>query len=94
MYFVTTVSEKNGTRCVGYFTDKDTAIEIVENNIGDIYEEGYYPYAVIENIPEGLYQYDQNPLWFTYIDKTNKYQISSPPLFIRKEHHMVGFGIG
>lgn len=93
MYFVTTVSEKHGNRCVGYFTDKETAVEVVENNIGDIYEAGYYPYAVIENIPEGLYQYDTEPLWFTYIEKTDKYQVSTAPLFVRKGH-FAGFAIG
>lgn len=93
MYFVTTVSKEHGNRCVGYFTEVEAAIEVIENNIGDIYEAGYYPYAVIEKIPEGLYQYDQNPMWFTYIEKTEKYQPTPPPLFIRKEH-LVGFAIG
>lgn len=92
MYFITTISEKD-TRCVGYFTDKETAIEVLENNIGDLYEAGCYPYAVIENIPEGIYQYDFEPTWFTYIEKTNKYQISSPPLFIRK-NRTIGYAIG
>ncbi len=94
MYFITTVDPKdNDVRCVGYFSDKDMAIEVVENNIGDIYEAGCYQYAVIEHIPEGIYQYDTEPLWFTYIEKTQKYQPCATPLFIRKEH-MVGFAIG
>ena len=93
MYFVTTVSEKHGNRCVGYFTEKETAIEVVKSNAGDINEAGYYPYAGIENIPEGLYQYDQDPIWFTYIEKTEEYKISPTPLFVRK-NHFVGFGIG
>ncbi len=94
MYFITTIDPKdNDIRCVGYFSDKDMAIEVVRNNIGDIYEAGCYPYAVIEHIPEGIYQYDMEPLWFTYIEKTQKYQPCATPLFIRKEH-MVGFAIG
>jgi len=93
MYFITSVS-KDDNRCVGYFSDKETAIEVVENNVGDLYEAGCYPYIVIENIPEGIYQYDQDPIWFTYVEKTEKYQISPPPLFIRKERHLVGFAIG
>ena len=94
MYFITSVSKNaDEYRCVGYFSDKETAIEVVENNVGDLYEAGLYPYAVIENIPEGIYQYDQDPTWFTYVEKTDKYQICSTPLEIRKQH-LVGFGIG
>ena len=92
MYFITSVS-KTDTRCVGYFSDKETAIEVVQNNAGDLYETGCYPYVVIENVPEGLYQYDFEPIWFTYIEKTDKYQISPPPLFVRKQR-TVGYGIG
>jgi hypothetical protein len=94
MYFITTIDPKdNDVRCVGYFSDKNIAIEVVENNIGDIYEAGCYQYAVIEHIPEGIYQYDTEPLWFTYVEKAQKYQPCATPLFIRKEH-MVGFAIG
>ena len=94
MYFVTAVNSKNDTRCVGYFSDKEMAIEVVENNIGDLYEAGCYPYIVIENIPEGIYQYDTQPIWFVYVKKTEKYQICATPLFIRKQKCMVGFAIG
>lgn len=94
MYFITTIDPKDEDyRCVGYFSDKDMAIEVVTNNIGDLYEAGCYQYAVIENIPEGIYQYDTEPMWFSYIEKTEKYQPCATPLFIRKQH-LAGFAIG
>ena len=53
MYFITSVYPKPhgyGTRCVGYIADREKAITAVINNAGDIYEDGAYPYAVVEYI--------------------------------------------
>ena len=92
MYFITSISEDHGYRCVGYVSELKDAIEIVKNNSGDLNEAGYYPYAVIENIEEGIYQYDQDPLWFKYNSEIDKYEKSERPSFIPSNH--VGFGIG
>jgi hypothetical protein len=93
MYFITTICKDNdGYRCVGYFSKQEDAIHAVEGNAGDINEAGYYPYAVIEHVSEGLYQYDQDPMWFKFNDETEEYEISERPSFICK--NFVGFGIG
>lgn len=92
MYFITSISKKHGNRCVGYVWSLEEAIKIVENNQCDLWEAGYYPYIVIENIKEGLYQYDQNPLWFKFNEDKNIYEKSERPDFI--ESYLVGFGIG
>lgn len=92
MYFITSISEKNGFRCIGYVSKLEDAINIVEHNSGDINEAGYYPYAVIENVPEGIYQYDQKPLWFEYDEELDTYKRSTKPDFI--DSYYVGFGIG
>ena len=92
MYFITSISEKHGNRCVGYVSKLKDAINIVESNAYDLWEAGYYPYAVIENVKEGIYQYDQNPLWFTYNEEKDTYEKSKRPSFIPNNH--VGFGIG
>lgn len=62
-YFVTTFhldkneNHHNGNhRCVGYFRDLATAEQCVQENWGDIFEY-YYMYALIEAVPEGLYQH-------------------------------------
>jgi hypothetical protein len=103
MYFITSVypeKEGYGTRCVGYLSNKEKAIDAVINNACDIYEAGAYPYVVIEHIEEGFYQYDFEPLWFKYNEDTEKYeQIKEEPEFISDDlfgmkGHTVGFAIG
>ena len=91
MYFITTMSPKS-TRCVGYVSSAEEAVNIVKNNSCDLNEAGYYPYAVIENVAEGIYQYDSNPFWFKYNDETDEYEESTRPDFI--EEWYVGFSIG
>lgn len=91
MHFITTISETD-KRCVGYVSTLESALEVVTNNRCDINEAGEYPYAIIERINEGLYQYDYEPLWFKYNEKTHKYEASDRPEFI--DSHLVGFGIG
>lgn len=92
MYFITTISKKNGNRCVGYYANEQDAIDAVTCNACDLNEAGYYPYAIIENVKEGLYQYDQSPIWFKYNEDTEEYEKSDRPDFIPSNY--VGFGIG
>lgn len=92
MYFITSVS-KDDSRCVGYISSLDEAKYIVENNKYDLNEAGCYPHCVIENIREGIYQYDFHPLWYEYNEETNKYiQISEKPVYITMD--TVGYAIG
>lgn len=92
MYFITSISEKHSNRCVGYVSKLEEAVDIVESNAYDLWEAGYYPYVVIENVEEGIYQYDQSPLWFKYNEEKDIYEKSERPNFIPNNH--VGFGIG
>ena len=92
MYFITEVAPMD-TRCVGYFKKLEDAIDVVEHNKYDLWEAGCYPYVIIENIPEGVYQYDFQPLWFKYNEKTGLYEkVDFSPDFITVP--TVGFGIG
>jgi len=57
-------------RTVGWFQDKEKAIQCIRENWGDIYECGYYNYALVEKISEGLYniggaQEGLEESWFT-----------------------------
>ena len=96
MYFITSVypsSNGYGTRCVGYLTNKEKAIDAVKSNACDLYEAGAYPYAVIEYIEEGLYQYDFKPIWFKYNEELDEYEpLEKEPDFINPK--TVGFAIG
>ena len=92
MYFITSVAEDD-SRCVGYVKNLEEAKDIVENNKYDLNEAGCYPYVVIEDIPEGPYQYDFHPLWFEFDKEIEKYKpIDFSPDFIEKP--TVGFAIG
>ena len=92
MYFITSIS-KDDTRCVGYVSTLEEAIDIVENNRYDLNEAGCYPWCVIEQIKEGIYQYDFKPHWFEYDDEINKYiEREYKPPFI--DDKLNGFDIG
>ena len=70
MYFITTlrVLDKviDDCRTVGYFSSYRDAYDRVINNTCDIFEDGYYNYAVIERIGQGLYPQVQEIQWFYY----------------------------
>lgn len=55
-------------RTVGWYKDLSVAIGVVERNGGDLEEAGYYHWAVIEEVPEGLYGIGKKmePIWFEY----------------------------
>ena len=93
MYFITTVDSKDqDRRCVGYVKTFEEAEEIVTKNVCDIWET-CYDYAVIENIQEGLYQYDFHPTWYKWHKLANGYIKSEPPSFA-KDICGIGYAIG
>ena len=95
VYFVATIRNIDiegtmGTRVVGYFEDLETAKKCVEENWGDIYENGYYKYAVIEDVEPGLYMSaEATPIFYKW--KDGKYQEIEKPSELKG---IVGFTIG
>ena len=59
------VKEENfRKRCVGYYYDCEYAIKVVLFDIM-LWENDYYKYAVIEEVPEGTHPVKlNNQLWF------------------------------
>lgn len=86
-YFITTLNlEDDGrgiyitrSRTVGFYNSFEKAEKAVENNYGDIYECGYYNYAVIENIEEGLYQYDFKGKWYRWNEDNDAFERCERP---------------
>ena len=75
-------------RPVGYFLTFDNAKKCILENWGDIHED-CYDYALIEGLPEGLYQ-DSNKYWYQW--KNEKYvEIDSPPW---AEHRFSSYVVG
>lgn len=95
VYFVATIRNIDvegtlGTRVVGYFTTPEEAKQCVEENWGDIYEDGYYKYAVIEDVEPGLYtSCESTPIFYKWID--GRYQQIERPVELKG---FFGFTIG
>ena len=79
MYFVTSIDNCN--RCSqpwGFFEEKETAIQALNENWGDMHE-CVYPYAVIERLSPGLYPPPEERVWFQWMPKKNGfYEIETP----------------
>lgn len=56
----------------GYFSEKNDALNIVKNNITDIYENHYYNYVTIKEYSEGIMGL-QKEWWFKVFYKDNKF---------------------
>lgn len=85
IYVITTVrfvdNQLDDQRPVGFFIDYDEALLRVENNSYDIFEDGYYKYAAIVKISEGLYPSTEEIQWFEYCKITNNVvQIKKPKI--------------
>ena len=87
--------EDAGERIVGFYFNKDTAFKRVKENAVDINEAGYYPYALIEKIEEGIYnpafQEGEDRWLFQYNEKKNCYEQIPEPEFL---HNKCGFSMG
>lgn len=95
LYFVATIRDVDhtgttGSRTVGYFETLEDARKCVEENWGDIYEHGYYKYAIIEDVGPGLYATCYStPIFFKWEDGGYK-EIERPV----ELQDMFGFTIG
>ena len=94
IFTITTLKDRipNKARCVGFYFKQKDAEEAVINNTNDIFEEGYYPYCVIEEVQEGIYFFPRNEIWYKWNLKTNSYKkINTKP---KRFSIIVCFGIG
>lgn len=60
-------------RTFGYYKDREIAIRMVELNNLDIHER-LYDYAVVEYIPEGLYNIAEERLFFKWNENTRMFE--------------------
>ena len=76
IYIVTTFRSTKPTDMnrhrVGWFHKFKDAGRVLLKNSGDVYEDGYYPFAMIEEVKEGAYPYDDERVWFYQWDKEKK----------------------
>ena len=80
------------TRCWGFYTDKEDALNILHSNITDLWES-CYNYAVLEPYYEGICGIGpkRDRQFFKYNKEENGYvEIDEPDGF----NHVIGLGIG
>ena len=53
-------------RVVGFYPSLKAAKKCVEENWGDLYEDGYYKYAIIEGLQHGIYQTCSRPIFYKW----------------------------
>lgn len=58
------------------FTD---ARSVIIDNFHDMAENGYYEYAIIEKVREGLYPFGSDSWWFVYDPKVRTYIPTEKP---------------
>jgi hypothetical protein len=76
-------------RCWGFYTTLDKAIKGLHSSVND--EAGYYTYAVIERVEEGIYAHADEEMWFKYDFKMRAWKEISAPDF---SEGIVNYGIG
>lgn len=99
-YFFITVFEKmeldelgwpdtGASRCWGFYTDKDTAIQALHENWTNM-EETVYKYAVLEGHLEGIAHLTGYQQWFKFdIEKKGYFEIEKP----KPAEHFCGWSI-
>lgn len=50
----------------GFYTDLHKVIDVVEKNLFDLSEDGYYEYTAIMRISEGLYENAHEEYWYRW----------------------------
>jgi hypothetical protein len=92
IYTITTIREDNlRRRTPGYFRTFDDARYTVVHNDCDISEDGYYKYAVIEKVCDGLYTVPRDEWWFVWSPEKEQYMLTEKP---EKFKRVCAFGIG
>ena len=85
IYTVTTLrgALAAGKRTVGYYEKFEEAEDVVLNNICDICEEGYYHFAVIEEVEPGIYMVPRTEIWYKWNREKGQYEniIEKPDRF-------------
>lgn len=59
---------------VGYFNNLEEAMEAVKNNDSDISDSGFYHYAAVAGVEEGLYSMAKTETWFQWDINEKKYR--------------------
>lgn len=93
IYVITTLNlNEHRSRPVGYVEDKDVAFSILEKNQMDLYEAGWYPFACVELIDQGIYPIPKERWFFQWDQEKEGYVLmeKEPP----EVENLICFGLG
>ena len=84
MYFITCFSNYESEyldnyRTFGYFSDLTMCIQALNENCADMCEAGYYTYAVIEEISEGIHSHAKQIAWFCWDEEKEGFYETEKP---------------
>lgn len=84
MYFITCFSNFESEyienhHTFGYFNDYATCIEALNENWADMCEAGYYTYAVVEKISEGIHSHAKQIAWFWWDEEKEGFYETAKP---------------
>jgi hypothetical protein len=79
------------SRCVGYYPYLSDATQCILENWGDIYENGHYTHAVIEEVKPGIYAFPRREWWYKWEKEERGYMPIDKPEGLK---YSVCFGIG
>jgi hypothetical protein len=77
----TGIKEFRDSSNIGYMHDKKQAIQLVLDNACDMHEDGFFPYALVSEAPEGIYgirhvlPMKDRLTWFSWDNESNGYII-------------------
>lgn len=90
MYVVTTV-RYDDHRNVGYYLIEELASRAIELNSCDIFEDGYYHYAVVVYVAPGLYPNVEEIQWYHYNRQTQEVEkCRHRPLDVPDQLYIIG----
>ena len=81
IYTITTIRNflAGGSRAVGFAYKFENAEKWLKQNVMDINECGFYNFAVIEPILEGIYMYPRVEHWYVYNKEKDQYEPCEKP---------------
>lgn len=93
IYTVTTLRPAawQNHRAVGFFYNFTDADRAVKENVMDINECNYYPYAVIEPVTEGIYCHPRKENWYKFNRQKKVYEPCEKPDNFKQ---IIGWSLG
>jgi len=80
------------SRTVGVFSSQQEAEDVLIENLGDLNEAGYYPYAVVEKIKTGLYPNPEQMSVWRFMNVNWLQCVAHPDPVKRYLQTVTGFG--